>query len=210
MSRVRKAALQLAGQLGLPLRQGSIPNILHDGGPGRLGICTLLGFSALVVVALAVLFSADLVRQYQTVLKRRQSLGAELRQHHRLQHTARGRCALIEGCRLMMDVLKEAALVRGADSSGGKVRLQLVALKETPRYSPRTSPLVMALGWTDNSGKLCWRIPYAKDPPRLNISDLPHFIAQRDAGSDELYVSPPFKSAATGQWICATQGRSPI
>jgi signal transduction histidine kinase/HPt (histidine-containing phosphotransfer) domain-containing protein/ActR/RegA family two-component response regulator len=193
MSRVREAALQLASQLGVPLRQEAIPNTYDQAWrPDR----TLLGFSVLVVLALATLFTADLVRQYRTTLDdaNRSALSYA---NIIAEHTARSFEAAD-------NMLKEAALVRGDLSAGEFTGPQ--ALKDTLLHLRRTSPLVMALGWTDKAGNLLAH-SYPKDPPRPNISDLPHFIAQRDASSDELYVSPPFKSAVTGQWICAISRR---
>lgn len=156
----------------------------------------LLGFSALVVIALAVLFTNDLVRQYRTALSDANRTALSYA-NIIAEHTAR----TIEAADHM---LKEAALIRGELNSGKLASPE--TLKDALLHLQRTSPLVVALGWTDDAGNLLAH-SYTKDPPRPNISDLPHYIAQRDAPGDELYVSPPFKSAATGQWICAISRR---
>jgi signal transduction histidine kinase/DNA-binding NarL/FixJ family response regulator len=70
----------------------------------------------------------------------------------------------------------------------------------------QTQPAIIALGWTDAAGNLIAHT-YPDDPPRRNVSDLPHFIAQRDATSDQFFISPPIRSAATGRWITAISRR---
>src|ERR1043166_9710200 len=44
-------------------------------------------------------------------------------------------------------------------------------------------------------------------PPRPNIAQLPHFITHRDNPAAGLFVAPPFRSAATGNWITAASRR---
>ena len=70
----------------------------------------------------------------------------------------------------------------------------------------RSSSVLVAIGWTDSSGELVAH-SYLSEPPRRNISDLPHFIAQRDNSDAGLFISPPFRSALSGKWLTAASRR---
>src|SRR5258708_7579014 len=150
----------------------------------------VLGFSAAVVAFVAAMFVADLHSQYQTAIDeaKRSSLSFA---NIVAEHTARTFEAVDH-------ILQEAALIH-ADFNEGKFA-DRKSLKDTLQHVQRTSGLVIALGWTDADGNLTAH-SYESDPPRPNISDLPHFSAQRDANSDDLFISPPFKSVASGRWI---------
>jgi len=76
------------------------------------------------------------------------------------------------------------------------------AVHQALRQLQKSSPVLLALGWTNARGDVL-ASSYDKEPPRRNIADLPHFIAQRDQKWNGLYISPPFKSKVTGQWITA-------
>jgi PAS domain S-box-containing protein len=74
------------------------------------------------------------------------------------------------------------------------------------RHLKETSPAIIALGWTDADGNLEVHT-YERPPPRSNLSDLPHFIAQREGAGRGLFISWPIRSAATGRWITAISRR---
>lgn len=74
------------------------------------------------------------------------------------------------------------------------------------RLLAKTSPVVVAVGWTDASGELIAH-SYNRAPPRSNIAAMQHFTAQRDHGSDRLYIAPPFKSAISDKWLTAASLR---
>jgi diguanylate cyclase (GGDEF)-like protein len=74
------------------------------------------------------------------------------------------------------------------------------------RQLQRSSAVLVAIGWTDSSGEVLAH-SYRSEPPRRNISDLPHFIAQRDSSDTGLFIAPPFRSAATGMWLTAASRR---
>lgn len=74
------------------------------------------------------------------------------------------------------------------------------------RHLKETSPAIIALGWTDAAGNLETHT-YDRAPPRSNLSDLPHFIGQREAAGSGLFVSWPMRSASTGRWITAVSRR---
>ena len=70
----------------------------------------------------------------------------------------------------------------------------------------QSSSVLVAVGWTDASGKLLAH-SYDHAPPRRNISDMSHFIAQRDSDNDRLFIAPPYRSAAGDKWFTAASRR---
>jgi signal transduction histidine kinase/DNA-binding response OmpR family regulator len=70
----------------------------------------------------------------------------------------------------------------------------------------QSSPGVIALGWSDQSGNLQLHT-YDGAPPRSNVAELQHFQVQRDARDGNFFVSAPFRSRATDQWITAVSRR---
>ena len=61
------------------------------------------------------------------------------------------------------------------------------------------SPVIRAVGWVDDDGNRIASSAYA-DPPPLNIAEQEHFVAQRDAIVQGLYVAAPSRSDLTGDW----------
>lgn len=100
--------------------------------------------------------------------------------------------------------LQQAVIIRRDMQAGGYPTSQ--AAGATLRHLKQTSPAIIALGWTDAAGNLQTHT-YGGPPPRANLSDLPHFIAQRDGAIGGLFVSWPIRSAATGRWIAAISRR---
>ena len=80
------------------------------------------------------------------------------------------------------------------------------AARSALRHLEKSSPAIIALGWTDADGNLKAHT-YERDPPRPSIADLPHFTEQRHAKGGNFFVSPPLRSAATGRWISAVSRR---
>ena len=96
-------------------------------------------------------------------------------------------------------VLLEAAAIRSKLIEPGAANAAL-------RQLQKSSSVLVAIGWTDASGQLIAH-SYDHAPPRSNISEMPHFIAQRDAASDRLFISPPYRSAASDKWFTAASRR---
>jgi len=97
--------------------------------------------------------------------------------------------------------LREAEKIRreSARSSGVDANASLRLLK-------KSAPLLVAIGWTDAQGNVLAN-SYEKPLPRPSISDMPHFIAQRDHPAGGLFISPPYRSAATNAWYMAASLR---
>src|SRR6266481_5641709 len=96
-------------------------------------------------------------------------------------------------------VLLEAAAIRSKHTEAGAANAAL-------RQLQKSSSVLVAIGWTDASGQLIAH-SYDHAPPRSNISEMSHFIAQRDAADDRLFISPPFRSAASDKWFTAASRR---
>ncbi|MBR0784088.1 PAS-domain containing protein [Bradyrhizobium iriomotense] len=94
-------------------------------------------------------------------------------------------------------IRKDALSGRYADPGAANLALhQLV----------KSSSILVAVGWTDASGAVVAH-SYDHAPPRSNISDMPHFIAQRDGAGTGLFVAPPFRSAGSDKWFSAASRR---
>ncbi|WP_456685146.1 cache domain-containing protein, partial [Bradyrhizobium sp. P5_C11_2] len=101
-------------------------------------------------------------------------------------------------------VLLEAQAIRKDALSGkyadpGAANLAL-------RQLVRSSSILVAVGWTDASGAVVAH-SYDHALPRNNISDMSHFIAQRDGAGTGLFVAPPYRSAGGDKWFSAASRR---
>ena len=96
-------------------------------------------------------------------------------------------------------VLLEAAAIRSKHTEPGAANAALQQLQ-------KSSSVLVAIEWTDASGQLIAH-SYDHAPPRSNISEMSHFIAQRDAADDRLFISPPYRSAASDKWFTAASRR---
>ncbi|WP_249165429.1 PAS-domain containing protein [Bradyrhizobium sp. AUGA SZCCT0431] len=100
--------------------------------------------------------------------------------------------------------LLEAAAIRRNSLSGNNA--DPGAANTNLRQLQKSSPVLVAVGWTDASGQVLAH-SYDRALPRSNISDMAHFAAQRDSGENRLYVSPPYLSAAGDKWLTAASRR---
>jgi len=80
------------------------------------------------------------------------------------------------------------------------------AVSQALRNLQKNSPALVAVGWTDAQGNVEAHSHHGA-PPRSNIADLPHFVAQRDNASGGIVISPPFRATTTGPWISAVSLR---
>ncbi len=74
------------------------------------------------------------------------------------------------------------------------------------RQLQRGSSIFVSVGWTDASGEVIAH-SYDHAPPRRNISDMSHFIAQRDNSEEGLFIAPPYRSASGDKWFTAASRR---
>jgi diguanylate cyclase (GGDEF)-like protein len=101
-------------------------------------------------------------------------------------------------------VLLEAKAIR-KDSLSGKYA-DPGAANAALRQLQKSSSVLVAVGWTDASGELVAH-SYDHVPPRSNISDMAHFTDQRTSVDDQLYISPPYRSAGGDKWFTAASRR---
>lgn len=69
-----------------------------------------------------------------------------------------------------------------------------------------SSPALLAIGWTDAQGDVLVH-SYPGAPVRRNIADLPHFRALQEHNNQGLFISPLYRSNASGQWISSASLR---
>lgn len=101
-------------------------------------------------------------------------------------------------------VLLEAEVIRQRSLS--KKDIDPGAANAALRQLQKSSSILVAVGWTDASGNVLAH-SYDHTPSRPNISDMSHFIVQRDRADDELFVAPPFRSAVSDKWFSAASRR---
>ena len=99
--------------------------------------------------------------------------------------------------------LGRAEAIRRASLEG---RFDSAAANAALRQLQKTSSVIIAMGWADASGQVVAH-SYDQAPPRFDVSDMPHFIAQRDSADDRLFIAPPSRSVADGKWFTAASRR---
>jgi diguanylate cyclase (GGDEF)-like protein len=163
--------------------------------------CTLATFGGFFACAIAVLFLVDLNSRYVAAIagaKQATSNYAEVL----AEHTARAFENVERSLRVVEMVRRDAQEgSRRIPADGAAQRAHDVL-----RQLRQTSPLVVALGWANAAGDLQAH-SYDHIPPRPNIADTPHFIAQRDNLNGKMFIAPPFRSVRTGEWLTAASLR---
>ena len=149
-----------------------------------------------IAVSIVLLFSIDLRFRHQAVIERglktAQDFAEILSEHTALTFESIER-TLREAERIRNESL-EGRYLKSEDRNAA---LQLLV---------RTSPLVVAVGWTDASGAVVAH-SYDAQPPRSNVSGMPHFDFHRDNAERRLFVAAPFRSAISDKWLTAVSLR---
>ncbi|MGQ0683337.1 ATP-binding protein [Bradyrhizobium sp.] len=151
---------------------------------------------ALLAGSILFLFLFDLRLRYDATIeqgKRSAENFAEVLSEHTALTFENVERTLREVAKIRSDALHAHYVT--ADESNAALRLLM-----------NTSPIVVAVGWTDAAGNLIAH-SYDRPAPRTNVSGMDHFKVQRDRTEDRLYVSPPFLSAANGKWLTAASLR---
>jgi diguanylate cyclase (GGDEF)-like protein len=185
------------------VRSAEIPNKMHGflrrlmSGPNRM----LAAFGVVFAGSIVVLFLVDLNARYRDAIANAEQQTRNFAEVL-AQHTAR----TFEG---VDRALRVAEIVR-SDTLGNKHALEPAEsarhVHDALRQLAQISPLMVAIGWTDATGEL-QGYSYDKPPAHLNIADTPHFLAQLQHPQSGLFVSPPFRSERTGQWLIAASRR---
>jgi diguanylate cyclase (GGDEF)-like protein len=156
----------------------------------------LVTFAAMIILARGAMLLVDVDARYDGALAaaEQSALGfAEVL----AEHTARTFEAVDR-------TLGQAELIRRDTEAGRYATTE--AVHQALRRLQQSSPVLVRLGWTNAAGDVEAH-SYEGTPPRQNIAQLPHFIAQRDNAAGGLFIAPPFRSAATGNWITAASRR---
>jgi len=160
--------------------------------PNRL----LVGFAVLIVLARAVMLVTDLNARYHGALAGAEQSATSYAEVL-AEHTARTFEAVDR-------TLRQTELIR-RDAEAGRYASP-AAVRDALRHLQQTSPVLIAIGWTNAAGDVQAH-SYDRDSVRPNLAALPHFIAQRDNVSAGLFITRPFRSLATGDWIVAASRR---
>ena len=146
--------------------------------------------------SIVLLFSIDLRFRYQNAVKQGEKTALEfaevLAEHTALTFDSAER-TLREAEKVRKDTLE--GKYGTSDDTNAALRLLM-----------KTSPVVVAVGWTDAVGDVIAH-SYPSAPPRTNVSGMPHFDVQRDSAEQGLYIAPPFRSAASNKWFTAASLR---
>src|SRR5712671_5265465 len=157
--------------------------------------CTVTAVSAVFIAAIVVAFLFDLQTRYNSAIEdaQRSARGyAEVL----AEHTARTFEAVDR-------TLRQAELVRQGNPASDAESAQ--AARSALRHLHQSSPVLNGIGWTDASGE--YQAHSKPSPGRPNIADMPHFSAHRSDSDRALHITPPFRSAQSGQWITAASRR---
>jgi PAS domain-containing protein len=172
----------------------------HNGNQRKLKLPHAIVAAGLLVTTTVIgLFGVDLYRSYQTDIDEAKR-SAQGYAQVLAEHTARTFEAIDR-------TLQEAEAIRRETGTGRYSTIDQA--NGALRHLRQSSPLIVAVGWTDPDGNLVGH-SYDRKPPRPNIADLPHFKLQRDAAGSQdsaLALSPPFRALATGSWITAASRR---
>ena len=100
--------------------------------------------------------------------------------------------------------LLEAETIRQKTSSGKDNAAG--AANPALRQLVKSSPVVIAVGWTDTLGDVLAHSS-GQDLSGRNLSDVSHFTVHRDRADYGLFISLPFRSAISGKWLTTTSRR---
>lgn len=99
--------------------------------------------------------------------------------------------------------LVEAETIR-RESLSGKYTPE--AANAALRQLRKSSSVIVAIGWTDESGEVLAH-SYPAAPPRTNVSEMSHFTAHRDSAETRMFIAPPYRSAVADRWFTAASRR---
>jgi len=156
----------------------------------------LVAFAAFIIIGRGTMLGFDLDARYHAALAAAEQSARSFAQVL-AEHTARTFEAVDR-------TIGAAELIRRDADAGRYATAE--AVHEDLRRLQQTSRALIAIGWTNAAGDVVAH-SYEGAPPQPTIAQLPYFIAQRDNPHGGLFVAPPFRSAATGNWITAASRR---
>lgn len=129
----------------------------------------LVGFAAAIIVGRSAMLIADLDARYHGAISAAEQSARSFAEVL-AEHTARTFEAVDR-------TLGQAELIRREVEAGRYATTE--AVQQALRRLQQTSPVLIALNWTNAAGDVEAHSSEG-GPPRPNIADRPHFIAQRD------------------------------
>ena len=151
--------------------------------------------STTIIAGLLILFALELRSEYTATIsnaeRASQSFADVL-----AEHTARTFEAVER-------TLRVAETIRSDVQAG---RMTQPAANRALQGLQRSSPAIIAIGWTNQAGDVVAH-SYENDAVRSNIADLPHFIAQRDGKTEEMFIAPLYRSKSSQRWISSVSLR---
>ena len=158
--------------------------------PARTGLA-LWSLSATIVFGMVLAFIVEANNRYKTAIAEAERTATSFAEVL-AEHTARTFEAIDR-------TLGAASVIRN-EFDEGKFTQQ--SANQALRALWKSAPSLRAIGWTNETGEVV-ASSFEGTPVRANISDLEHFRAQREGRADGLFISPLFRSQASGQWISA-------
>jgi diguanylate cyclase (GGDEF)-like protein len=156
----------------------------------------LVAFAAFIIIGRGTMLGFDLDARYHAALTAAEQSARGFAEVLG-EHTARTFEAVDR-------TLGEAEIIRRDVEAGRYATAD--AVHQALRRLQQASPVLIAIGWTNGAGDVEAH-SYTAAPPRPSIAQLPHFLAQRDHPAGGLFVAPPFRSIATGNWITGASRR---
>lgn len=157
----------------------------------------LAALGLLLSAAIVVLFLVDLHGRYQDRIAAAKT-DAQSFANILAEHTV---LTFEDVDRLLLEA--EAIRHEMASKKDGAPALANAALRQLSK----SSPVLVAIGWTDPSGNVVAHSYPQDSPRRRSVAELPHFVAQSNGKHDGLFIAPPFRSSVSDKWLTAASRR---
>ena len=153
----------------------------------------VLGFG--ISLSLVALFAIELRSQYKAAIENAENTSQSF-SDVLAEHTAR----TFEAIDRTLQVVES---LRGDVVAG---RMSNAAAHLALQNLQKSSPALLALGWTDAIGNVVAH-SYEGTAVRPSIADLVHFTVHRDSKEEGLFIAPLYKSLASEKWISTASRR---
>jgi diguanylate cyclase (GGDEF)-like protein len=161
----------------------------------RCPSCALAAFGVSFVFAIVVLFVADLENRHRGAITTA-SQSARSFAEVLAEHTARTFDAVDH-------TLREAEAIRLSSRTGQYSTADTI--HKALRHLQQSSPVLIAIGWTNAAGELEGN-SYDKAPPPQTIAQRSHFEIHRDNANSGLFINS-FRAKMTGNWVTVVSRR---
>ena len=163
---------------------------------------TLATFGVVFAVSLAILFVLDLNARYQDAIAHAKQTARNYAEIF-AEHTDRAFEGVDRVLRVVEIIRRDARAINPAGIAAADVKRRV---HEALRQLQQTSPLLMAVSWTDADGNI-EASSFEPTPPRRNLAEFEQFAIQRERHSDEMFVTEPHWTLKRDRWILAASRR---